>query len=252
VRVIEETLTPGEIPLWRNPDWDARFPWLQQGTTGRGKAEDLCDFGLFGDVHVRAAVDRWRDLRAALRMPVAIHSRQVHGAEVAEWRDAVPSALVVTEGFDAHFTRLPGILLTVSTADCVPVFLVSENPRVIAMIHAGWRGTAASIVERTIEHIVHAGTDPGKIWMHCGPSICGECYEVGPEVHAGVHPGSEPPPAPRPIDLRRALFERAVVTGLAAERISISAHCTLCGPGAFHSHRGGSPARQLGVLGLLE
>jgi copper oxidase (laccase) domain-containing protein len=53
-----------------------------------------------------------------------------------------------------------------------------------------------------------------------------------------------------PIDLRAAIAERAAAAGLDLERVTLSGHCTRCGPGAFFSHRAGSAARQMGVLGV--
>jgi copper oxidase (laccase) domain-containing protein len=73
---------------------------------------------------------------------------------------------------------------------------------------------------------------------------------VGPEVHAAIHPDREPPSAPAPIDVRAAIVEHALSLGLRPDRVTVSAHCTRCGPPDFFSHRGGSSARQMGVLGI--
>jgi YfiH family protein len=248
---VEEVLDSGRVPLWRHPGWSERFPWLVQATTGRGDPAEPFDLGLFGQQPVGGVLERWRRLREATEMPACIHARQVHGAEVRRHAAAHFEGLLVAEGYDGHVTVVPGLLLAVSVADCVPVFLVEERSRTIALVHAGWRGVAASIVERAIDSLA-AAVPPGgaRIWLHAGPSICGACYEVGPEVHRAVSPGAPPPSGPTPIDLRAAIVERAGRRGVDAGRISLSAHCTRCGPGAFFSHRGGSPARQMGVLGL--
>jgi YfiH family protein len=155
------------------------------------------------------------------------------------------------DGFDGHATSLRGLLLTVGVADCVAVSIVDPARRSVALVHAGWRGTAAGIVERGIGILRDAyGADPTELRLHCGPAVCGRCYEVGPEVHAGVRPGEPPPSGPTCIDLRRAIAERAAAAGVSPGHVTISAHCTRCGPGAFFSHRAGSPARQMGVLGI--
>jgi copper oxidase (laccase) domain-containing protein len=108
-------------------------------------------------------------------------------------------------------------------------------------------------VERGAHRIVESwDSSPEKLWVHCGPAICGECYEVGPEVHAGVRPDREPPTAPTPIDLRAAVAERVLAMGVPAEQVTISAHCTRCGSPDFFSHRAGSPGRQMGILGIRE
>jgi hypothetical protein len=250
-RVVAEMESGGGVPLWVHPEWAERFPWLAQGTTGAGPAEAPFDLGLAGSQPVGPALDRWRALRAAAGAATVVHARQVHAADVYAHRERGAPGIAVMDGYDGHAAALPGLLLTVGVADCVPVSLVDPETRSVALVHAGWRGTAGGIVERAMDvlHEEH-GARVEDLWLHCGPAICGECYEVGPEVHAGVRPGCAPPDAPTPIDLRAAIAERAVGRGVPWERITVSAHCTRCGPGSFFSHRGGSRARQMGVLGI--
>jgi YfiH family protein len=184
-------------------------------------------------------------------MRASAHSLQRHGTEIFRHRAPGQEGMIVIEGYDAHLSDLPGLLLSVSVADCVPVFLADPAHRAVAAVHAGWRGVAGGGLERALAAMGEAFlTRPAEVWVHCGPSICGECYEVGPEVHRAVHPARPAPAAPTPIDLRAALVERAAAAGVPAGQMSVSAHCTRCGPGAFFSHRAGSPARQMGVLGV--
>ena len=251
VRMVSEEETAGEVPVWRHPGWQERFPWLLQGTTGRGSADASFDLGLFGEQPVGRAMDRWARLLGWSEMSRAVHSRQVHSAELQVHGAGPESGLLVGKGHDGHLTRQPGVLLTVSVADCIPVFLVDADARAIALVHAGWRGLAAGIVEAAIVRLVRwnprAGAD---LWVHCGPSICGRCYEVGPEVHAAVQPARPPPAAPAPIDLAAALHERVTRAGVRQERVSLSERCTLCAADQFFSHRGGSAGRQVGLLGI--
>lgn len=251
-RQVRELLEPGAVPLYRHPEWKTRFPWLVQGTTGRGEGPPEFDLGVFSSASIGDVLGRWTELRTATATRTVVHSRQVHGTEIGVWQDELAPGLFLTDGLDAHLSDQPGVLLAVSVADCVPVFIVEEESRTVALVHAGWRGAAGGIVERAIAGLEERDLAPSDLWIHFGPSICGECYEVGPEVHAGVNPGRPLPDGPTPIDLREALARRAVEAGASPERITISAHCTLCGPGGFFSHRGGSPARQMGVLGRLE
>lgn len=246
---VREQLAPGAVPLWQHPDWAVRFPWLVQGTTGRGDEDEAFDLGLAGGQPVGAVLSRWAALRRALGMPAAVHARQVHGADLVEHSAPAAPGLLIMEGVDGHATRGPGLLLAVSVADCVPVFLVHAKSHSVAVVHAGWRGTAAGIVERAVEHL-RGSAGPAALWLHCGPSICGRCYEVGPDVHAAVRPGAAAPPAPAPLDLRAAIAERAHAAGVPSGQITGSEHCTRCGPGRFFSHRAGSAARQMGVLGV--
>jgi polyphenol oxidase len=245
LRIVHEVLDASAVPLWRQEEWQARFPWLEQGTTGAAAG----DLGLFGQQPVGRVLDRWRTLASATGMRTILHARQVHGVEVGVWTEALPPGLVLAEGIDAHATPNADVLLAVSIADCVPIFLVAEAPRVVGVVHAGWRGTAEGILERAVGVLELMGAAAPDLWLHCGPAICGRCYEVGPEVHLGVNPEQPVPAEPTPIDLAQALCRRARRLGITPERMTVSGHCTLCGAGGFFSHRGGSSGRQVAVLG---
>ena len=131
----------------------------------------------------------------------------------------------------------------------LPVFVVEPRRRAVALLHAGWRGAAAGILELGLEVLgERLGSRAEDLLVHLGPAICGSCYEVGPEVFRGL--GLPEPGAPAPVDLRAALAHRAVAAGVAAGSISVSAHCTLCGDAGLFSHRRGDRARQVGYLGV--
>ena len=251
-REVAEELSGGGVPLWVHPEWRAAFPWLAQGTTGRGMGDEPFDLGLSGAQPVGKVLDRWRALLAATGLATVAHSRQVHGAELWMHDGACAPGVLVMDGFDGHLAARPGLLLTVGIADCVPVSVVDPVRRAVALLHSGWRGTAAGITERGIRRLAADGSELADLRLHCGPAICGRCYEVGPEVHAAIHPDRNPPSSPTPIDVRAAIAGRALGLGLRAEHVTLSAHCTRCGSPDFFSHRGGSSARQMGVLGLWE
>ncbi len=249
IRTVEEELTPGALPLWVHPEWDRTLPWLVQGITGAGAEDEPFDLGLFGGQPVGEAMRRWRQLREGLGFGAAVHARQVHGARIAEHPATARGGLLVTEGVDGHLTTAVGLLLTASVADCIPLAVVDRERRALALVHAGWRGVAAGIGEAAVRSLIAGGSEAGDLVAHAGPAICGECYEVGPEVHAGVNPRQAPPAGPTPIDLRAALARRLTEAGIAKDAVTISAHCTRCGPGSFFSHRGGNAERQMSVLG---
>lgn len=242
---VRERRIDGAVPLFVHEEWAARFPFLVQGTTAGGA--DDADLGLFRDAPVGAVMERWRRLRTATGSATAVHARQVHGARVLA-HGPLPAGLVIGEDADGHATREPGLLLTISVADCVPVTLVCPEPRAVAMLHAGWRGAAAGVLEAGIAALQAYGVGAGSLWVHLGPAICGRCYEVGPEVFAAL--GVAPVPADRRLDLRSVLAARAAAAGVPAAQISSSAWCTRCDAGAFFSHRGGSSGRQLGIAAL--
>lgn len=243
--VADETPTtapPGVI----HTEWSARFPWLVQGTTGRGDAGAPFDLALFGSAG--SAVDvmaRWTALRRDTGMPRAVHARQVHGSAVRVHDGGAPG-LFLADPCDGHATTAPGVLLTVTAADCVPVFVVDPGRRAVAVLHAGWRGAAAGIFEAGLAALTERlGSRTEDLLVHLGPAICGDCYEVGPEVFEGL--GLDAPDGPALLDLRGALADRVRVAGVA--ELTVSGKCTRCGDGLF-SHRGGDPERQVGYLGI--
>ncbi len=249
--VREPRTDAGGIPFHPVPAWTAAFPWLVHGTTGAAPGTDAAangggagaDLGLFGDVPVGVSHERWAALREAVGVGRAVHSRQVHGARIMEHMERLPG-LFVTDGCDGHVTGYPGILLTVSVADCVPIFLVDAKLQRVGLLHGGWRGTAAGIVEAGLEAM---GADPSRLHAHLGPAICGRCYEVGPEVHEGL--GLDIPDGPSPVDLRAVQARRLMDGGVVPERISVSRWCVKHDDG-FFSHRGGDGGRQMGVIGV--
>lgn len=244
VRCVREERSRGAVPLHVHPEWAQAFPWLVQGTTGRGEGAPF-DLGLFGTAPVGPVLRRWGALREAAGMPAAVHAHQVHGAGILAHDRPLGPGLLITEGVDGHRTGAAGILLTVSVADCVPVFLVAPRTRRVAMLHGGWRGTAAGIVPAGIRDL--GGDSPGDLHVHLGPAICGGCYEVGPEVHEAL--GLPVPPTNTPADIRAVQARQAIQAGVPAGQVTASAHCTRCGDG-FFSHRAGDPERQMGVVGI--
>lgn len=246
-RVREEPA--GEIPALVHPSWARDLPWLVQGTTRCGAESDRFDLGIFSDASTAVSVARaWERLREGTGCRTVVHARQVHGAAVRVHGPGSPG-LHLAEACDGHATATPGVLLAVTVADCVPVFLVDPQRRAVALLHAGWRGAAAGILERGVETLrERMGSVPTALRAHLGPSICAACYEVGPEVFAAL--GLPAPPAPAPVDLRAILAARAVAAGLEAARITVSDHCTLCGEAGLFSHRRGERARQAGFLGI--
>lgn len=245
--VVREAAASRDLPLFRHEGWQEKLPWLLQGITARGSGEEPFDLGLFGDSPAGPVLERWRRMRRSLGFGGVVHARQVHGAEV-ETHDAGIAGLLITDGRDGHVTSAADVLLTISVADCVPIFVVDPERRAVALLHGGWRGVAAGVLEAGLRALLDGGSDARDLLVHFGPAICGRCYEVGPEVHHAL--GLREPPSPTPVDLRRVLAQRARVHGIAAERITTSAWCTRCGDSPFFSHRGGFPQRQMALLGI--
>lgn len=249
------TETPREdapYRLYENAAWQDRFPGLAAGITAAAPAADF-GFGTAGPAsrffEVHAA------LAAQLGFRLGLLVRQVHGARVVSLRAAPPAPveaggeppgdprLMVAGRADGLVTSRRGALLAVTAADCVPVYLLDPEAGVLGLLHAGWRGTAAGVLERGVEVAVEAGGAPERLRVHLGPAICGACYEVGPEVPRalGLDEGGR-----RRVDLRGVLTERAVRLGVVGENLTRSSWCTRCARDRFHSHRGsGSEAGRM-------
>ena len=225
------------MPLFVHPEWEREFPWLVQGITGR----EFGNFASFGSQTAEVIQRQWRELRRRVGVKACVLGRQVHGNVVLQHGDLSPG-IMFTDDADGHLTKVSGVLLAVSIADCVPVTIVDPQQRAVAALHAGWRGTAAHIVAQAIRSM---GT---QVRVHLGPAICGNCYEVGPEVHEAL--GLETPVANTPVDLRSVLRQQCLDLGVADDAISISAWCSKCGDSPFYSHRAGHPERQVTVVGV--
>lgn len=134
---------------------------------------------------------------------------------------------------DALITNAEGLHIGIRTADCVPILLNAPDIGAVAAIHAGWRGTLAGIVRKAIGKLMEMGADPTAIHAAMGPCICGECYEVGPELaktfsDAGfgdciITPKGEKEHLDLPAVNRKILLD----CGLKPETIAMPPACTL-------------------------
>ncbi len=246
------------------PGWDDAHPWLQAGVTlrelGRGP-----DFGFFGDAGTAAekGLDNWRRLLASGAWSGVVRSRQVHGDVVRVHREAAQGVVTAGDG-DAHATRVPGLLLAVTAADCTPVFLADPVRRAVALLHAGWRGVAAGVIEAGVSALRDTfGSRPEDLAAHLGPAIGGCCYEVGPEVLAALETGEPPGKLPPDtatetsaaagrifLDLGEVVQARLARSGLPPENLSRSGDCTRCGGKRYFSHRRGDRERHVAFIGL--
>ena len=244
---VREQLTPGTIPLYDLTDWHSHR--VIAGITGRGgDAGRGFDLGLWSDAPVGDVMSRWRAFRRALPgFDAVILGNQVHGVAV---ETIGPSrGWIQVDGIDGWVTTARGVLLTVTVADCVPVYLVVPD-RGVALLHAGWRGTAGGILSIGVERLLAAtGAAPGDIVMHCGVGICGPCYEVGSEVMTGCGLPAEGP-GPWHLDLGQQLA--ATAEGLGLGTVTLSGWCSAHDRHSFYSHRAsrGTDGRMVAYLGL--
>jgi len=108
-----------------------------------------------------------------------VFARQTHSDHVAIVSSAQRKTTIADT--DALISNEPGLFVCVQTADCVPILLFDPEQKVVAAIHAGWRGTVSKIVEKTVRQMTEIfGCDPSDIVAGIGPSIHIHAYEVGP------------------------------------------------------------------------
>lgn len=236
------------VPFHTVTEWTDRFPWVFAGITHAGSAPDPFDLRRFGEPRSPGAEARWERLLQSSPFDTIVHARQIHETRIVVHERVGHGVREATGPADGHATR-SDVLLSVTVADCVPVYLLDPETRAVALLHAGWRGTAAGILPSGITlMLTQWGCDPKRLLVHLGPAICGECYEVGPEVFSAL--GLEIPSGAAPVDVRGVLAHQARAAGVPRQNVTVSPLCTLCGNGNLFSHRGGRSERQVAVLGI--
>lgn len=246
---VEEERVEGPLPLFEVPGWRERHG-VVAGITGRGEGAGRgFDLGLWSDAPVGEVMGRWRQFKGAVAgFDGWVLGHQVHQTRVARHQGS--TGWVTLEGVDGHVTDRAGLLLLVTVADCIPVYLVDPVRRVVGLLHSGWRGTAGGILGRGVEIMVEGfGCKTADISMHCGIGICGACYEVGSEVMDGCGIARSGP-GPWQADLREVLRVQGEALGLTS--ISTSLLCSSHDRTRFYSHRasGGRDGRMVAYLGL--
>jgi len=208
-----------------------------------------------GDDPDRVLANRARALEAIGAPPGAwTGGKQVHAttvtrvtaAECGRGATEVAGAAGAIPDTDALWTDEPGAALVVLVADCVPILMADPRGRRIAVVHAGWRGLVAGVIEAAAAVF----DDPSRVVAMAGPSIGPCCYEVGEDVArpaldrfgGGVMRGSN-------LDLWAAAAAALRDAGIRDATLALA--CTRCESHRFFSHRAGDAARQ-GLLARLD
>lgn len=215
---------------------------------------NLCDY--VGDDALRVL-----DARLTLAMQLGIDlddlvmPRQTHSCRVVVIDEQFRSLDIdkqeqALEGVDALVTSLKGVVIGVNTADCVPIVLVDGQAGVIAVAHAGWRGTVGRIADSVVKEMCRQGARAERIQAAMGPSICQDCFEVGDEVVDAFRKAGflldeivmrNAATGKAHIDLRTANRDVLIAAGVPADNIVTSRHCSRCESDRFFS------ARRLGI-----
>jgi len=278
-----------------------KLPWLLHGFSTRAGGVSKVYGGnalnLGFTVHdTQAAVEsNRREFISALAAPAGRKSRTSSGPPPLVTLRQIHSDLIhrITEisknnvplAGDGMVTDLPGILLGILTADCLPVIVVDPKRHAVGVFHAGWRGAAKRIVEKGVGEMHRwFASDPRDLKAAIGPGIRGCCYEVGPEVRSAfesqfsysselfretkdrneIHekypllfltsraPGHSVLPKKIFLDLAQANRRQLIAAGVPPKNISDLGLCTLCWQDMFFSHRGekGVTGRMLAAVGI--
>jgi len=262
------------------PDW-AEFEWLRHGFSTRVGGSSTAYNGGSGGGELNLGFTKDDDPgivatnRAAFLHAVGggsawamVTLRQVHGTAVkvvttGETGLRTDDGRAVVEA-DGLTSAAPGTMLAIQVADCVPVLVADVKRRIVSGFHAGWRGTAAGIVEQGIARVVRElGCEPADMVGAVGPAIGACCYTVGDEVRTrfgarfgyagelfsdhedGMH-----------VDLAEANRRQLIGSGLSADKVTVIGECTACtrvdGRRKYFSHRAehGFTGRSMGMIGI--
>ncbi len=185
---------------------------------------------------------------------------QVHGTDVLVVDRATAVARSFDGGWDALVTDQPGVLLTVRTADCVPVLIHDPVKGVVAAVHAGWRGATSGIVPKILAVMGRRfGSRPGSLRLSIGPSVGFCCYEVDEPVLSRLRAGyagwkelvRATGPGTARLNLRALVRGQALSAGVREEGISSVGLCTICHPDLFYSYRRDGSVRGTMVSGIM-
>ncbi|HYG04833.1 MAG TPA: peptidoglycan editing factor PgeF [Stenotrophomonas sp.] len=238
---------------WLEAAWPAAAGRVRAVTTLRhGAGVSVAPFDTFnlgnrssaeGDSPDAVAANR-AQLAAIAGLPSAPHwLRQVHGTEVLRF-DAPPAGEGIAHEpvADAAVTAVPGVVLAILTADCLPVVLAADDGSEVGAAHAGWRGLADGVLERTVAAM---RTPAARLRAWLGPAAGPQAYEVGADVQAAFVERNALAQAAfvatRPghwrVDLYALARQRLGDAGLPPQAISGGGLCTISDPARFYSHR---------------
>lgn len=176
---------PGIVPRWDAPASVRAFVTVREGGVSAGA------FGLEGgapggmNLGTRCgddpdAVRANRERLSALLPSEPVWLEQVHGVQVHRVSGSARPA--AEPRADASATAAPGVVLAILTADCLPVLFADSSGSAIGAAHAGWRGLAAGVLERTVEAVRDCAGNRSEVFAWLGPAIGPPAYEVGDEV----------------------------------------------------------------------
>lgn len=215
----------------------------------------------------QATVEGNRSLLArafGINQEALVTPRQVHGSDILVINEPNEdfSHFLSVEG-DAVITNQPNVMIGICVADCVPIVLCDIENRVIAVVHAGWKGTAEKLVAKSVAGMQSEfGSNPARLHAALGPCIKKCCYEVDEPVRKAFQLGGiewdsyaeSRSPGKWHLDLAATNRGLLVLAGLSPELIQVSDQCVCCHSEQFFSFRRDKDesGRQMGFIMLKQ
>lgn len=187
----------------------------------------------------------------------AVTVKQVHGARILEPEGVLKSE---PEGYDTVLTDRPGLAVAVKTADCLPILVVEPKSRVVAAVHAGWKGTLARVAQAAIRRIVEKGGRTENLVCALGPNMAGACFEVEEDVVADFEREFPGWPILKRLSETKWLLDVATVNRLQLQEMGVTDTkidridlCTHCRSDLFWSYRrdGEAAGRMVNFITLV-
>lgn len=228
----------------------------RQGGLSTGIYESL-NLGLMSGDDLTAVDGNRQIFSQMLGIPIVQNLSMTHGTRVAHL--CTPRDMESPQDADACISNHAEVSLSLTTADCVPIFFHDPKAGAVGLAHAGWRGTVNGIAARVVEEMTaKLGSRPENVRVGLGPAIGPCCFEVGPEVAQEFHSQYgqqswvEQRGAKWHIDLHQAnrvWLERA---GVSQENVRSCPLCTCCRADLFYSWRreSGKTGRLLSAIAL--
>lgn len=255
--------------------WMKQFPGLVAGITtknggvSKGSFETLNLGFHVGDVKSDVCYNREK-IAEQIEFPLNdwVGAEQIHDKVLKKVTraDRGKGAYLYEQSFkgtDGFYTNEEGILLTLCYADCVPLFFIAPETRMIGSVHAGWKGTVKQIAREMVDSWGNEGINPDKIHVAIGPSICEKCYIVDNRVVKLIEniledvdkkPYNLINDGQFSLDLRALNKQILLKAGIPENQIIVSGLCTSCDHEIFFSHRRdqGKTGRMLSFIGWKE
>ncbi|MFZ7946668.1 peptidoglycan editing factor PgeF [Neobacillus sp. 19] len=255
--------------------WSRQFPELIAGFTTKSGGASKGDFESLnlgfhvGDDRANVCLNR-ENVAGLLKFPLRhwVGAEQTHDivlqkitkADRGKGSNSYEHSFKGTDGF---YTNEEGILLTLCFADCVPLFFIAPEKKMIGTAHAGWKGTVGKIAKEMIVAWGREGISPDQILVAIGPSICEKCYIVNEHVinlvdksleEGGVLPYNLVKEGQYSLDLRELNRQILLASGVPDQNILNSQWCSSCYNEEFFSHRRdkGKTGRMLSFIGWKE